>query len=402
MCAMPATRKQMRARRTALRYWLLFWTAVVVGGILYFVPPRIDEMRNPLVWRPPYEVSSQARTLNNSLTLVDLHADTLLWRRNLLVRNPRGHVDLPRLQEANIALQAFTVVTKAPRGQNIESTSDSDDLIKYLSIVDRWPPNTWFSPRNRALYEAKKLQRFAERSNGELRIIRSQADLDQLLADRKAGKKVVGGLLGLEGAHALEGDLANIDRLYDAGFRMMAPTHFFDNEIAGAASGVYKSGLTPLGSEFVRYAQSRHILIDLAHASPTTIDDVVAITTTPVIVSHTGVRGTCDNSRNLTDDQLQLIASTGGVVGIGYWDTATCGNDAAAIVKAMLHAINLIGADYIALGSDFDGDVTAPFDVTGTALITDELQKAGVSERDIRKIMGENALRVLRQVLPAR
>jgi microsomal dipeptidase-like Zn-dependent dipeptidase len=176
---------------------------------------------------------------------------------------------------------------------------------------------------------------------------------------------------------------------------MMAPTHFFDNDIGGSSAGVDKTGLTDKGREMVRRMEARHMLVDLAHAAPRTIDDVLAIATRPVIVSHTGVRATCDNSRNLSDAQLRGVAHTGGVIGIAYFDVAVCGNGAAAIARAIRHTADTVGVDAVALGSDFDGAVVAPFDTTGLGLLIDALFQAGFSEDDIAKIMGSNALRVL-------
>jgi microsomal dipeptidase-like Zn-dependent dipeptidase len=142
------------------------------------------------------------------------------------------------------------------------------------------------------------------------------------------------------------------------------------------------------------------MLVDVAHASARTIDDVLQMAKRPVIVSHTGVRGTCDNNRNLTDEQLRRIAETGGVVGIGFWDTAVCGEDAAAIAKAIRYAANTIGTNAVALGSDFDGAVKTPFDVSGMALITEALLRENFSEDEIKQIMGGNVLRLLSENLP--
>src|SRR5262249_15617398 len=158
------------------------------------------------------------------------------------------------------------------------------------------------------------------------------------------------GFLGTEGAQPLEGNLANLDELYSVGFRMMAPTHFTDTAFAGAAAGMQKGGLTDLGRRWVLAMESKHMLIDLAHASPATLRDVTALATRPLIISHTGVKGTCDNPRNLSDDELRAVAKTDGVVGIGLWDTATCGNDARATARAIRYAVNMIGVDYVALG----------------------------------------------------
>src|SRR5690606_29247407 len=99
--------------------------------------------------------------------------------------------------------------------------------------------------------------------------------------------------------------------------------------MGGSAHGVEKGGLTEAGREMVRRMEAKRMIIDIAHASTRTIDDILATATRPVVVSHTGVKGTCDNNRNLSDDQLRAIADKGGLVGIGFWDTAVCGTEPA-------------------------------------------------------------------------
>jgi membrane dipeptidase len=207
-------------------------------------------------------------------------------------------------------------------------------------------------------------------------------------------------MLSIEGANALDGQLENLDVLYRAGYRMMSPSHFFDNDIGGSAAGVHKIGLTDKRREWVRQMEARHMIIDLAHASAKTIEDVLAVATRPVVVSHTGVKGTCDNNRNLSDDQIRAVAAKGGLTGIGYWDMATCGSDARAIVKAMRYVSDRVGVEHVGLGSDFDGAITAPFDTTGVVEITDAMLEAGYSESEIRLVMGENVMKFLAANLP--
>jgi membrane dipeptidase len=363
------------------------------------LPAIVENQLNKTLKLPPYQASTAAQELHKKLLVVDLHGDSLLWGRNLLRQSTRGHIDLPRLQQGNVAIQAFTIVTTSPRHLNIYRNSDSSDQITALAMVEGWPPRTWRSPKQRALYQAARLHSFAAHSDGMLVVIHSRAELQRFLANRRPGQ--VAGFLGTEGAQPLEDNLRNLDDLYSAGIRMMAPTHFTDTAIGGAAAGVNKAGLTKLGREWVRRMESRHMLIDLAHASPATLQDVTAIATRPLIVSHTGVKGTCNNPRNLTDDELRAVARTGGIIGIGVWETATCGTDAQAAARAIRYAVNVVGIDHVALGSDFDGGVTAPFDARGWPLLTQALLKAGFSEEEIHKIMGENAVRVLLEVLPS-
>jgi microsomal dipeptidase-like Zn-dependent dipeptidase len=307
---------------------------------------------------------------------------------------------VPRLIEGNVALQAFTVVSKTPRAMNIENNDASTDNITLLAIAQRWPVAAWTSLKERALYQARKLHRAAEQSGGRLVLIKSSAELADYIERRKGSPEMTAGLLGIEGAHALDGEVNNVDVLFDAGFRLMAPTHFFDNEMAGSAHGVSKGGLTDKGREMIRRMEARRMIVDLAHASAQTIEDVLAMATRPVVISHTGVKGTCDNTRNLSDEQLRAIAQTGGVIGIGYWDTATCGQDARAIGRAIRHAANIAGVRHVGLGSDYDGAVAAPFDTTGLVQITEALIEEGFSESEIELIMGGNVIRLLMENLP--
>jgi microsomal dipeptidase-like Zn-dependent dipeptidase len=382
----------------------IWWLAVPIGAALvfffFFAADQTDRRANTLIPRTAPAVSEAARLLHRRLRVVDLHADTLLWNRELLERARRGHVDVPRLLEGNVALQAFTVVTKSPRHLNIESNDDRSDNITLLAMAQHWPAATWFSLKERAVHEAGRLDTAAARSGGRLTVVRSRSDLEAYLRRRQAEPGITAGFLGLEGAHALEGDLANVDVLFGAGFRMVALVHFFDNEFGGSAHGVRKGGLTAKGRDLVRRLEERQMLVDLAHASPSTVRDVLAAATRPVVVSHTGVKGTCDNVRNLDDEELRGVARTGGLVGIGYWQTAVCGTDGRAIARAIRHAVQVAGIDRVALGSDFDGAVAEPFDTTGLAEVTDALLAEGFTEPEVAQIMGGNALRLLAATLP--
>lgn len=378
-------------------------SVVVLGGIVFFfvfLPPMIGASQNKIVDPGPYTLSERAAVLHETLLVSDLHADSLLWDRDLLQRGQWGHVDIPRLIEGNVALQAFTVVNKVPRGLNIEMNRGDSDLITWVALAQLWPPQSWFSLKARALHQARKLHGFSERSNGDFMLILSKEHLETFLEQWDSKPDLVGGFLGIEGAQVLEGKYENIDELFDAGFRMMSPTHFFDNEVGGSAHGVEKGGLTDLGRRMITRMEELGMTVDLAHASPAVMDEVLAMATKPVVVSHGGVKGTCDNTRNISDDHLRQIAGLGGVMGVGYWETAVCGTDATAVAKAIVHAVGVMGADHVALGSDYDGSITAFFDTSGVGLVTQALLEAGLPEEDIRKVMGENVVRVLRANLP--
>lgn len=388
----------------SVKVWILIiglcGGGLVIGIGLWLAPPLVEKQRNTLSSKPPYPVPEAVKVLHQQLFVADLHADSLLWNRNLLKRHDYGHLDIPRALDGNIALQIFGVVTKSPKGQNYAINRADSDSLTALCIVQAWPPRTWNSLLQRALYQAEKLHRLAAQSQGQVMLVQSVEDLEKLLALRQSGERVIGAFVGLEGLHALEEKLDNINLLYDAGFRMIGLVHFFDNAVGGSAHGVEKGGLTPFGKEVVAAIQAKKLIIDLAHASPQVIDDVLAMTTAPVIVSHTGVRGTCDNQRNLSDKHIRGIAATGGVIGIGMFDLAVCGQSITDTVNAMKYVADLVGVDTVAVGSDFDGTTHPPFDASGMALLTEALLKQGFSSSDIAKIMGKNVLRVLRSTLP--
>ncbi|MVA98547.1 peptidase M19 [Nitratireductor sp. CAU 1489] len=375
--------------------------AAIGLGIFFFVAPAmVERSMNQVLVAPPYEATAAARRLHETLVVADMHADSLLWGRDLLERGERGHVDVPRLIEGNVAVQMFTLVSKTPSGLNIERNADDSDNVTWLAIGQRWPLRTWFSLKQRALYQAERLHAMAQASNGRFVIVKTKADLAVFLERRKTEPEIVAGILGIEGAQVLEGDPANVDAMFAAGYRMMAPTHFFDNEMAGSAHGIDKGGLTEAGRKMIARMEELGMIVDIAHGSQKQIDEVLAMATRPVVVSHGGVKGTCDNNRNLSDGQLRAIAANGGLVGIGYWDTAVCGTDPAAIARAQKYVIDLIGAEHVGLGSDYDGAVDVPFDTTGLPLLTEALLAEGLGEHDIARVMGGNQIRLLAELLP--
>ncbi len=251
----------------------------------------------------------------------------------------------------------------------------------------------------RAHSHGRKLERLAA-ADPRLLVVRSRSDLEALAQRRREDPEVLGALLGIEGANALDGDLASLDRLFAAGLRLVGLAHFFDNEFAGSAHGLEKGGLTDLGRRLVAEIGRRGLVLDLAHSSEATFRDALALARRPPVVSHTGVKGTCPNPRNLSDDQVRAVAAAGGVIGIGYWETAVCGTGIADIVRAMRHVALLVGDDHVGLGSDFDGAVATPFDTAGLASLTQALLDGGFEDDSVRKILGENALRVIGESLP--
>jgi microsomal dipeptidase-like Zn-dependent dipeptidase len=381
---------------------LILLLIACLAAFFLFAPGYVERAQNVIVAHDAYEISPDAQALHNSLTIGDWHADTLLWKRDPLARADRGHVDLPRLIEGNVALQVFTAVTKSPAGQNYDSnTADTRDNITLLAVGQLWPARTWGSLLERALYQAERLHTAAADSDGQLRILRSRSDIDTLLSDRAAGQTVVGGMLGLEGAHALEGDLNNLQTLQDHGYRVIGLHHFFDNALGGSLHGIGNAGLSPFGRDVVTAISRHNLVLDLAHSSPQVAEDVVAMTDMPLIVSHTGIYGNCPVKRNFPDALMPKIVSNGlsaggGVVGSGYWADVTCDDSPAGVAKTIKAAIDLLGEDHVSLGSDYDGTVKTAFDTSELAALTQALMAAGLSEAQIRKVTGENMLRVLK------
>lgn len=359
-----------------------------------------ERRRNRVLAPGPYRASARAVELHRSLTVVDLHADSLLWGRDLNDRARRGHADVPRLIEGGIAIEGMAVTTKVPRHANLERNDDRTDDVLLLALAQRWPRATWGSLLARALHQALRLRAMAADSAGRLSLIASRDDLRRYLDRRATDRSITAAFLALEGAHALEGGVEDLDLLAGAGFRMLSPSHFFDTAFGGSAHGIRRGGLSPAGRELLSRAEALGMTFDLAHASSATIDDVLALAVRPVVASHTGVRAAAPGVRNLPDDQVRGIAGTGGLVGIGFWPVASGGDDAAAIARSIVAAIDLAGVDHVGLGSDFDGAVPTPFDATGMPLVTEALLAHGLSEAEIGAVMGGNAVRVLLATLP--
>ena len=384
-----------------MKRFLIMFALVVIAGLAYvhwILPGQAESSMNVVLPHDPYVISDRARQLHDSLFIADLHSDSLLWKRDLAEESEIGQMDVPRLQRGNVALQVFSATTKSPAGQNYERNTADSDRITLLAIASLWPPRTWFSIYERAAYQLEKLHDLASRS--ELVVIKNQADLLQLIEQRENGESAVGGIFLIEGAHPLEGDITNLDRLYDSGLRVAGLTHFFDNELGGSLHGTSGEGLSEFGAAVVRRANELGLIIDVAHASPAMVEDVLELSTASVILSHGGVKGACDTARNLPDELMLDIAMHGGIVGIGYWDAAVCDVSPSGIVQSIRYAIDLVGSDHVALGSDFDGTVVVPFDTSELAVLTETMLQSGFSEGEIRKVMGENVERFMLENLP--
>ncbi len=370
---------------------------IVLGGItvalFIWAPGFIFSTVNSVEQTSSTEPLQETQEFHASLFIADLHDDSLAWRLDITRRNKDGHSDIPRLIEGGVNLVVYSSITKSMMSPGTHN-DDSSIVTNVQSILQTQPPKTWFSSYNRAIYQAEKLVRFESRAEGALIALNTDERIrDFLTTPTKPG--IVGAMLSTEGLHALEGNIDNFDHLYEAGYRIFGMAHLFDNAFAGSSQGVEQYGLTNLGKELVRKGDDYGVVWDLAHASQNTITDLLAITKRPVIVSHTGVKAICEHPRNLSDDQIVAIANGGGIIGIGFWKAAMCEVSTDAIVQSIRHVVNLVGVQHVAIGSDFNGSVTTPFDSSDLSLLTQTLLDNGFSQEEVRAIMGENLRRVL-------
>ena len=378
---------------------LLAILIVIMSVIWTFVPRYVESERNIILPLTAPTISERARLLHETITIADMHIDSLLWSRDLTDHDTIGHADIPRLQAGNVALQMFTTITKTPENQNYQGNSADTDRISALALVQRWPIRTWDNLTERALYQAERLYAFSEASEGQFRVITTKTELQSLLWDRQQNTMLVGGMLGIEGAHALSNNINNLDRFYKAGFRMMGLQHFFDNELGGSLHGIEKGGLTEFGRQVVERMNELSMVIDVSHSSTKVVEDVLTLSTQPIVLSHTGVFSHCQNNRNIPDNLLRQIAGKGGLIAIGYWEAAVCDDTPAGIAKAIDAAVKLVGIDHVALGSDFDGAVATRFDTSELIYLTQSLIDLGYNDSDIAQVMGGNMVRFFAQVL---
>jgi membrane dipeptidase len=327
--------------------------------------------------------STEAHALHREYPPIDLHADTLTWSRwlgyDLHARHEPplwrsalgGHVDVPRLRDATMGAQFFGLVS-LPVARGMRGLSQT--VHEQIDL----------------------LVESAARSPGDLRLVRTAGELE---ACRREG--VIGALLGIEGAHALEGDLDRVQAYAQRGVRYLGLLHFSANEAGYPAYGRGRSdgdGLTPFGFELVRRCEAAGVLVDLTHINRRGFLDACAVAAKPPIVSHTGVLGAYQHWRNIDDDQLRAVADKGGVIGVMFFPRYLGGNGLDAVVKHLKHILDVAGDDAPALGSDWDGMIVPTRelrDPRGLPLLTDAMLKAGIAPRVIGKILRGNVMRVL-------
>jgi membrane dipeptidase len=369
------------------------------------------------------DIAERARAIHFSSIVVDTHDDTtqrfLSGTFDLGKRNPDGHVDIPRMREGGMNAIFFSIWidgrTTGPAA--VQKALDQIDLVR--ENVKKYP--------------------------NDIVLARTAEDIRRAHAQGK-----IAALIGVEGGHMMGNDLHVLRIFADLGVRYMTLTHFYNDEWADSSTAKPEhNGLTDFGKEVVREMNRQGILVDISHVSDKTFYDALAISKAPLIASHSSCRALCNHVRDMSDDMIKALAAKGGVIQINYersfidqaYKDASekesgnvvamfdafkkeCGDDDSCISKKLNeqqekltaegklphvswerivdhidHAVKLVGADHVGLGSDFDG-ATMPEgmeDASKLPKITEALLRKGYSEADIRKILGGNTLRVMEQ-----
>ena len=323
------------------------------------------------------------------LRLADAHADSLMWNRPLEQSGHGGHVDFPRLEQAGVALQCFTVVTAG------------FPYVGGFPLYARWrgwPAEARRDAWSRYRFQVQALARACEASAGRVRQTRTRSELEQHL-----GAGAVSAVLGVEGGQLLAGHPERLDAMVEDGVRFMGLTHLSNNALGGSSfPALRRPGLSIEGQEVVRAMAEHGVAVDLAHASPRTIADVIAHRDVPLMCSHTGVSGATPHFRNLQDPVLRAIADRGGVAGIILAPVYLGGRDLDAVARHIEHALDVMGEEGVGLGSDFDGMVGLPRgirDVRDLPRIADVLLARGHPVERVERVMGGNWIRFFRELL---
>lgn len=320
--------------------------------------------------------------------VVDMHVDTLLINylfgydmtrkhRNPLPGSPFCYqADLPRMREGGLNVIGFGLVL------NPLTISPDRRLAKITKQIDYFKQVAAAHPEQLYL-----------------------ADTPSTIDNRE--QEAIGGVLGIEGAHALAGNLEWVQKYYDLGVRYLTLTHFSSNEAGNPAQG-YGSwrtgGLSGFGREVVAECNRLGMVLDLAHINKAGFMEAAELTEKPFIVSHTSVKGVVDSARCIDDQQLKAVAENGGVAGIiwaPFWTGKKGEDDAEAIVDCTCYIIDRIGVDHVGIGSDLDGFLNrlnpGLEDISSMPVLTELYLRRGLAPEDIAKILGGNFLRVYRE-----
>lgn len=328
--------------------------------------------------------------IHRRVCVADSHADSLMWNRDLTRASSDGEVDFPRLREAGVKLQCFTLVT---RGFPVIGG------FPVFAAWRGWPRHARQGEWARALWQIDQLEKYCAASEGTAALATTSDALEENL---RAGR--LSAILGVEGAHALEGRVSRVAELFDRGVRFMSLTHLSNNELGGSSFPLMGNRpLTPLGREVLDEMARLGMSVDVAHASKATLAEILAHPSARPMCSHTGVSAQGGGWRNLDDQSLRTIADRGGVVGIIFATVYLGGKSPDDVARHIAHALDVMGEDAVALGSDYDGMVPLPRgmrDVRDLHVVTRALLARGLPERVVEKVLGENWHRYFRETLP--
>ncbi|HIE12848.1 MAG TPA: membrane dipeptidase [Desulfotomaculum sp.] len=316
-----------------------------------------------------------ARRLHANAIVVDCHCDTLSFlaeKGGSFEAGTKGQVDLPRLKRGGVNIQFFAVfVSPQYRGAYLRRALEQVDIFAQITSI----------------------------CSEKLVSVCNPSGLDAALAEGK-----IAGVLAIEGGHVVEGSIGVLRAFYRVGVRCLTLTWNCRNELAdGVAENESGGGLTSFGREVVREMERLGMMIDVAHLAPAGFWDVLRLAQGPVIASHANSRRLCGHPRNLTDDQVRELAGGGGVIGVSFVpefiDPVRPTLD--RLVDHIEHLAAVGGSGCVGIGSDFDGAprmVTGLEDAACLPLLTERLVGRGWQEADIRKVLGENFLRVMKEV----
>lgn len=319
------------------------------------------------------------RSFHSTSTLIDLHNDILEVMTSdtsyhLKHRHNYNHTDIPRLKDGGVDVQFFSVWVSPTQFTNYFQQAQL-----MLNIF-----NSELSQNTNAIAQARNWYQ----------------------ADSIVQLNKIAAVIGVEGGHHIEDSIDKLISLYNSGMRYLTITwnNSTDWAISAQDSRSTTVGLSEFGRQVIRTMDSLGIIIDVSHTGIKTIQDILEVTSNPIIASHSGVRAIRNHYRNLYDWQIQDIANRGGVIGVVFYPYFLNGTSSASIQDVIAHIDhikNLVGIDYVAIGSDFDGIEVVPLGLEDTSKfpnLTEALFDHGYSKEDIEKILFKNFKRVFEQV----
>lgn len=359
----------------------------------------VDRAVNRTALPGPQAASEDAIELVRRAPAADLLVGSALFRDSFVRGSGIGHVDLPRAQAVGLKLVGLTIATSWPDVRGSLSRWHFRSLgLPRQAVGSRMAIAEWLVGR---------IERWCDESAGRLVVVRTRADLEACVA---AGGPV-GLILGVQGAHVLDGDLDNVARLHDRGVRMLAPAHIMDNDAVGSGTGRRAGGLTGFGRELIATLEAQGVIVDLAHMSVAGVEQALPRLTRPFTLSHTGLREAAGSgsrwrrysasTRNVPAALAGEVAAAGGLVGLTLATQLLGGPSLADAARSFELAITAAGESSVAIGSDMDGALRMVIDVEGLPALADALLASGLSAVAVSGVIGANALRFLGSALSA-